>query len=78
MVVLPEPCKPDQHDHDRRRRFEIELMKVATKQADHFVANDLDELLLRREALQHFLTHRFGFDRVEESLDDFNVDIGFE
>ena len=52
--------------------------KVATEQADHFVANDLDELLLRREALEHFLTHRFGFDRVEESLDDFNVDIGFE
>ena len=51
---------------------------LAAEQADQFVAHDADELLLRREALEHLLPHRLGFHRVEKTAHHFEVDVSFQ
>ncbi len=68
----------DQHDHHRRCSFEIKLAVLSAQQLHQFIANDFDELLLRRQTLQDFLAEGLGFDRVEKSFDDFDMNIGFE
>jgi hypothetical protein len=51
---------------------------LAAEKVNHLVAHDLDKLLLGREALEHILTHRLGFDRFEESLNDLDMDVGLK
>src|SRR5262249_40912686 len=41
-------------------------------------ANDLDDLLAWRQALQHRLVHRLVANSIDECLDDFEVDVRFE
>jgi hypothetical protein len=48
------------------------------EQGHHFVADDLHDLLRRRQALQHILSHRAVADTIHERLDDLEVDVGFE
>ena len=77
-VVLPEPCRP------------TIIMTVGGSLAvrsrawcwprhlDHFVADDLDDLLRRGERGEHFLAHSLFPDGFDELLDDLEVDVGFE
>ena len=66
-----------QHDARRRRVFLQAAFGVA-KQRQQLVADDLDDLLARRQALEDRLVHRLVADAVDERLDDLEVDVGFE
>ena len=48
------------------------------EQRDHLVADDLHDLLRRRQAPQDVLAHRALADAVDERLDDLEVDVGLE
>ncbi len=48
------------------------------EERDHLVADDLDDLLRRRQAAQHVLSERAIAHAVDERLDDLEVDVGFE
>ena len=48
------------------------------EERDHFVADDLDDLLRRRQAAEHILSQRAIADPVDERLDDLEIDVGFE
>ena len=48
------------------------------EQRQQLVADDLDDLLARRQAPQDRLVHRAIADAVDERLDDLEVDVGFE
>ena len=59
-----------------RRRLQPAL--GVAEQRQHLVADDLDDLLRRRQAPQHVLPHRPVAHAVDERLDDLEVDVGFE
>ena len=48
------------------------------EERDHFVADDLDDLLRRRQAAEHILPQRPIAHAVDERLDDLEIDVGFE
>ena len=50
----------------------------AAQHFDQFVADDLDDLLARTQALQHFLADRLRPHRIGELLDDLEIHVGFE
>src|SRR5262249_26075925 len=52
-------------------------LTVAEKR-QHLVADDLDDRLRGGEALQHVLFHRPVTNTVDEGLNDYEVDVGFE
>src|ERR1051326_5995589 len=70
--------KPHQHEDLRRRAFQVQVGVLAAQKPRQLLVDDLDELLIRGEALEHLLAQRLGFERVEEALDDLEVDVGFE
>src|SRR5262249_17884181 len=51
---------------------------AVAKQRQHLVANDLDDRLRRREALEDLFLHRPVAHPVDESLDDLEIDVRFE
>ena len=78
VVVLPEPCSPSiRITRGRAARFLQPALGVA-EQREQLVANDLDDLLARRQALQDRLIHRAIAHAIDERLDDLEVDVGFE
>ena len=78
VVVLPEPCRPSiSMTRGRSRRRRQPALRVA-EQRQHLVADDLDDLLRRRQALEHVLVHRPIAHAIDERLDDLEVDVGFE
>ena len=48
------------------------------EERDHLVADDLDDLLRRRQAAEHVLPQRPIPHAVDERLDDLEIDVGFE
>ena len=52
-------------------------LRVA-EERDQFVADDLDDLLGRRQAAQHVLADRALAHAIDERLDDLEVDVGLE
>ena len=67
------------HEHDGGRlRGELQLGRVFAENLDQFVAHDLDDLLARRKRGHDFLADGLGLNLVDELLDDFEVDVGFE
>ena len=50
----------------------------AAQHVDQFVADDLDHLLARTQALEHILADGLCPHGVGELLDDFEIHIGFE
>src|SRR6185503_9954655 len=76
---LPRALQPDQEDDRRRLRAEIQPAGLApAEQGFELVADDLDDLLSRRKALQDLLAQRLGADAVQERAHDAYVDVGFE
>ena len=61
----------------RLRRRRQAALGVA-EERHHLVADDLDDLLRRRQAAEHVLPHRPVAHAVDERLDDLEVDVGFE
>ncbi len=77
VVVLPEPCRPDEEDHgrallDRERRL------LAAEDGRQLVPDDLDDLLGRRKGGQDLLPHGLLPHGGREVLDDGEVDVGLE
>ena len=67
------------HQNDGGRlRTEFELGRVLAQHFDQFVANDLDDLFARCQSGHHVLAQRLVLDLVNELLDDFEVDVGFQ
>ncbi len=76
---LTGPLEPEQEDDARRRaRPFLSPPSVFAKQREQFVTDDLDDLLDRRQALEHGLIGRLVANPVDERLDDLEVDVGFE
>ena len=50
----------------------------AAQHLDHFVADDLDDLLGGRKRGEHFLAHGLFLDGFDELLDDAEMHVGFE
>jgi hypothetical protein len=48
------------------------------EEVDHFILDDLDDLLAWLDALDDFLTERFGFDLFDEIAGDLELDVSFE
>src|SRR5437868_13707787 len=69
-------AEQDHHPRPLRRRREPAL--AVAKQREHFVANDLDDRLRCREALEDVLLHRPVAYAVDEGLDDLEVYVRFE
>ncbi len=67
------------HQDDRRRlRCKFQLGGIFAEGFDQFVADDLDDLLAGRERRHHLLPDRLGLNVVDQVLDDFEVDVGFQ
>ena len=78
VVVLPAPCSPSSRMTRGRLRGRLQAALGVAEQRDHLVADDLDDLLRRREAAEHVLPHRPVANAVDERLDDLEVDVRLE
>ena len=74
---LAGPLEPDQHDDRRRVRGRREAMGAA-EELDQLVLDNLDDLLARRERLEHVLAERPRLDAVDERPYDLEVDVSLE
>ena len=68
----------DDHDHHRRRRREVELDGAVAHQLGQLGADDLDEVLLGRQAAEHLLAERLAAHALGEVARDLEVDVGLE
>ncbi len=75
---LARALEAHQHDDRGRMRRHCQAMTRAAEQLDQLVANDLDDLLARRERGEHVLADGFDADALDEALDDLEIDVGFE
>src|ERR1700689_3859534 len=67
------------HKNDGGRlRSEFEACRVFAEELDQLVANDLDDLLRRRERGKYLGANGFGADVLDEFVDDVEVDVGVE
>ncbi len=66
------------HDHRGRPRGEGQLRRSRAHERGQLLVDDLDELLRRGQAAEHFGAQRTLFDLVDELLDDLEVDVGLE
>ena len=76
VVVLPEPCSPSIKSRAAGRGFLQPALGIA-EQRQQLIANDLDDLLRRVQALDLDI-HRAIAHAIDERLDDLEVDVGFE
>jgi hypothetical protein len=70
--------QPEQQDHARRRVAGRQSALGVSEERQHLVADDLDDLLTRRQAFQNRLVARLIPDAIDERLDDLEVDVGLE
>ena len=75
---LTRTLEPEQEDDTRYGRVFLQSTCNFAKEREQFVANDLDDLLDRGQALEDGLIGRLVAYPVDESLDDLEVDVGFE
>src|SRR4029077_14162880 len=59
-------------------RGELHARGVFAKHLDELVAENLDDLLSRREGGHDLLTDSFGADLIDKLLDNLEVDVGLE
>ena len=91
MAVLREPARElaggggltralqaDDHEDAGRLVGEAQARFVAAQNLDQLFLNDLDHLLRRRKGAEHFLAHGLDLDVLDELLDYFEIDVGFE
>jgi len=65
-------------DHGGRLGREGDLHRLAAERVDQLLVDDLDDLLRRVERLVHFPADTGGLYPFLESLDNVEVDVGFE
>ena len=67
-----------QEDHGRRLRGERQRRAGAAEQLGQLLVDDLDDLLARRQALEHVAADRALAHRGDERADDLEVDVRLE
>jgi hypothetical protein len=72
---LARALEPYQQDDGRRLRGHREAVAAAAEQLDHFVVDDLDDLLAGRDGAKHLLARGLGPDLLDEGPDDLEVDV---
>ena len=75
---LARALQAQQQDHARPLVRRLQSAFGIAEERDHFVADDLDDLLRRRQAPEHILPQRAIAHAVDERLDDLEIDVGFE
>ena len=70
--------QPEQQDDARPLGRRLQAPFGIAEERHHLVADDLDDLLRRRQAAQHLLAHRAVADAVDEGLDDLEIDVRLE
>ena len=78
VVVLPEPCRPTIMIGDRRRRIEIDGLRVRAERRDQFVMDDLDHHLAGRDRLDDFDADGAFAHAIDEGARDIERDVGFQ
>ena len=78
VVVLPEPFSPTSITTTGEGPPRSSCAGLLAQQPLQLAMDDLDEVLLGREAAQHLLTERVLLDRLDEVAHDRDVDVGFE
>src|SRR5688500_9147752 len=71
---LSRPLQAQKQNDPRRRRVLAKAPFSVTKQREQLVAHNLDDLLSRRQALEHRLVHRPVTNPVDKRLDDLEID----
>ena len=66
------------HDDRRRLRAHVDAALRAAHERREFLIDNLDDDLRRRQRLEDFLADCAFLDRLDEVLDDLEIDIGFE
>jgi len=75
---LARSLKTDEHDRDGRWHTQVERHRLVAHRARQLLMDELDEVLLGREAPQHFLPERLLPNALDERLDDGEGDVGLE
>ena len=78
VVVLPAPCSPSSRTTRGRLLVGWQPAFGVAEERQHLVADDLDDLLRRRQAAEDVLPHRPVAHPVDERLDDLEVDVRLE
>ncbi len=68
----------EQHDDPRPFSGRRQAALRVAEQRQHLVAHDPHDLLVRRQAAEHFLVDRPIAHAIDEGLDDLEVDVGLE
>jgi hypothetical protein len=75
---LPRALQSHQHDDGRGMRGHGQPVPRAPEQLDQLVVHHLDHVLARRERREHVLPDGLDADPLDEALDHFEIDVGFE
>ena len=75
---LARALQPEHQNHARPGAGFLQPALRIAEQREQLIANDLDDLLARGQALQNRLIHRAIAHAIDECLDDLEVDVGFE
>ena len=75
---LARPLEAEQHDDARRFGRRRQPAPGVAEQRQHLVAHDAHDLLVGRQAAEHFLVDGPIADAIDERLDDLEVDVRFE
>ena len=75
---LARTLQTDHHNADRRLPSEGEFFRFAAHHLHQFIVDDFHNLLSRRHRSQHFLAHRFFFDRFHKIAGHVKAYVGFE
>ena len=75
---LARALQAEHQDDARTLAGRLEPAFGIPEQRHHLVADDLDDLLRRRQAAEDRLVHGAIADAVDERLDDLEIDVGFE
>ena len=78
VVVLPEPCSPSSRMTRGCACDGGSPPGRVAEERQHLVAHDADDLLRRRQALEHLLVDGPIADAIDERLDDLEVDVRLE
>ena len=75
---LSRALQADQHDDRGGMRGHGQPVSRASEQLHQLVVHHLDHVLARRERGEHVLTDGLDANPLDEALDDFEIDVGFE
>ena len=75
---LARTLQPDHHDDRGRGNVQIKLCRFAAQHFNQRIIDDLDDLLPRRDRLEHLRSNRLGRHTVHERADDWQSNVGLK